>query len=213
MGRRTLLLIASILVAALGTALIWLYVQGATNRAQEAANLVSVLFLAKDAQEGTDAGSLALVSKQVSAAAAQGAVANQAGLSGLELNTSAVSGQILLKSMLGTQNARFPRGGAVALTITDPNRVPADLQPGDVVDVYAYGGRLGEAKLIVPAVRVRTVGPLHAAGGTAAGTSGTVAPTIVGFDVNSTNAKKLYDIVASGEQAALYDTGTGPGGP
>ena len=29
MGRRTLLLIASILVAALGTALIWLYVQGA----------------------------------------------------------------------------------------------------------------------------------------------------------------------------------------
>jgi pilus assembly protein CpaB len=33
MGRRTLLLIASILVAALGTALIWLYVQGADNRA------------------------------------------------------------------------------------------------------------------------------------------------------------------------------------
>ena len=34
MGRRTLLLIASILVAALGTALIWLYVQGADTRAQ-----------------------------------------------------------------------------------------------------------------------------------------------------------------------------------
>src|SRR3954451_764607 len=213
MGRRTLLLIASILVAALGTALIWLYVQGATNRAQEAANLVSVLFLAKDAQEGTDAGSLALVSKQVSAAAAQGAGANQGGLSGLKLNTAAVSGQILLKSMLGNQNARFPQGGAVALAITDPNRVPADLQPGDVVDVYAYGGRLSGLTRVVTKVRVRTLGPAHGTGSAAGSTSGTVAPTIVGFDVSRADAEKLYGIVAAGQQAALYDTGAGPPAP
>jgi len=42
MERRTLLLIASTLVAALGTALIWLYVQGADQRAQEGQELVSV---------------------------------------------------------------------------------------------------------------------------------------------------------------------------
>src|SRR3954453_21147604 len=108
MGRRTLLLIASILVAALGTALIWLYVQGADNKARQAASLVSVLFLAQNAPAGTDAGSLALVPRDVSKAAGEGAVTSRAGLTGLELNTSAVSGQILLKSMLGTQNARFP---------------------------------------------------------------------------------------------------------
>ena len=42
MGRRTLLLIASILVAALGTALIWLYVQGADTRAVSSENQVPV---------------------------------------------------------------------------------------------------------------------------------------------------------------------------
>ena len=43
MGRRTLLLIASILVAALGTALIWLYVQGADSRAEATTTQVEVV--------------------------------------------------------------------------------------------------------------------------------------------------------------------------
>jgi pilus assembly protein CpaB len=213
MGRRTLLLIASILVAALGTALIWLYVQGADNRERQAARLVSVLFLAQNASAGTDAGSLVLVPKDVSEAAALGAVTSRAGLTGLKLNTSAVNGQILLRSMLGTQNARFPRGGAVALSITDPNRVPADLQPGDLVDVYAYGGRLSGLTRIATRIQVRTLGPAHGTGSAAGSTSGTVAPTIVGFDVSRADAEKLYGIVAAGQQAALYDTGTGPGAP
>jgi pilus assembly protein CpaB len=213
MGRRTLLLIASILVAALGTALIWLYVQGADKNARQAAALTSVLFLAQAAPEGTDAGSLVLVSKDVSAAAATGAVTSRVGLSGLKLNTPGIGGQILLKSMLGTQNARFPRGGAVALAVTDPNRVPADLTPGDVVDVYAYGGRLPGLTRVVTRVQVRTIGPARVAGATAGGSNGSVPPTIVGFDVNSQDAQKLYGIVAAGQQAALYDTGTGPPAP
>ena len=43
MGRRTLLLIASILIAAVGTALIGLYVRGADNRAQQTEGMVSAL--------------------------------------------------------------------------------------------------------------------------------------------------------------------------
>ncbi len=138
---------------------------------------------------------------------------SRAGLTGLKLNTSAVNGQILLRSMLGTQNARFPRGGAVALSITDPNRVPADLQPGDLVDVYAYGGRLSGLTRIATRIQVRTIGPARAAGGSAGASGGSVPPTIVGFDVTSQNAEKLYGIVAAGQQAALYDTGTGPAAP
>ena len=48
MARRTLLIIASILLAALGTALIWLYVQGAENRAQQNPELVPALFLTQN---------------------------------------------------------------------------------------------------------------------------------------------------------------------
>ena len=52
MARRTLLIIASILLAALGTALIWLYVQGAENRAQQNADLVPALFLTQNVPAG-----------------------------------------------------------------------------------------------------------------------------------------------------------------
>src|SRR5919202_6555261 len=52
MGRRTLLLIASLLVAALGTSLIWLYVQGAEARAQAGEAQVQVLVSGDTVQAG-----------------------------------------------------------------------------------------------------------------------------------------------------------------
>ena len=55
MGRRTLLLIASILVAALGTALIWLYVQGADKRAAAGTAQVQVLVAANTVRAGQPA--------------------------------------------------------------------------------------------------------------------------------------------------------------
>src|SRR3954452_17818536 len=142
MARRTLLLIASILVAALGTALIWLYVQGADSRAQQGAELVAVLFLAQNAEAGSDAASLPYTRKEVSADVAAGAVPAGTQLTGQRLTIPAKTNQILLTTMLGaTEKSRFPNGGAASITISDPNRVPADLRIGDYVDVYAYGGR------------------------------------------------------------------------
>jgi pilus assembly protein CpaB len=214
MGRRTLLLIASILVAALGTSLIWLYIQGADTRAQESSNLVSVLFLAQDAEAGADADALNLTQKDVSTAAAAGAVTNRAGLKGLKLTVRALTGQILLAKMVGnTTTSRFPQGGAVAISISDPNRVPADLAVGDTVDVYAFGGSGGKAREVVSGVRVRSIGnALAPTSGTATpGTATSVPVTIVGFDVDQATAKKLYDMVAAGEQPALYDHNPTPG--
>jgi pilus assembly protein CpaB len=215
MGRRTLLLIASILVAALGTSLLWLYVQGADTRAREGADLVSVLFLRQDADAGTPAGTLDLTTKQVSRAAATGAVTNRAALNGLTLNTRALTGQILLASMLGKGEVRrFPKGGAVAISIPDPNRVPADLKQGDIVDVYALSQGNAGARLVAEGVQVRSVGNLEQSGGTATPRTGTgsIPVTTVGFDVDAQTAKRLYDMVAAGEQPALYDRGTGPSG-
>jgi pilus assembly protein CpaB len=218
MARRTLLLLASILVAALGTALIWLYVQGADQRARQGASLVTVLFLAQDAEPGVEAQSLKTVPQQIPAGTVPDAVTTRQELAGQRLTIEAFAGQVLLRRMLGAttaQASRFPQGGAVAISIVDANRVPADLQPGDLVDVYALDRNGGSPKALVTAIRVRTIGnqaqPGTGGTGTNAGaTSGTVPPTIVGFDATRDQASKLYGMVAAGQQPALYDTGTRP---
>jgi pilus assembly protein CpaB len=209
MGRRTLLLIASILIAALGTALIWLYVQGADTRAEQGTDLIPVLFLGQGAEAGADAAALRLISKKVPADVAAGAVRAGTPLTGQKMTTAATAGQILLTNMLSTEEvSRFPNGGAVSITISDPNRVPADLRVGDYVDVYAYGtGRAPHR--VVQRIRVRTIG---LQGGSGAAT-GQVPVTIIGFDATAAQAQQLYDIQAGGEQPALYDTGAAPPSP
>jgi pilus assembly protein CpaB len=220
MARRTLLLIASILVAALGTALVWLYVQGADQRAKQGASLVKVFLLHGDAAAGENALSLALVAREVPSDTAPNAVTDRQELVGKVLKITALDEQVLLRTMLSTRTAeaaRFPQGGAVALSITDPNRVPADLQPGDVVDVYSLGRGAGAQTPVVKGIRVRTIGGLAQPGtgdpGTNTGTAtGSIPPTIIGFDATEDQAKALYGAVAAGQQIALYDRGTGPAG-
>ena len=211
MARRTLLIIASILLAALGTALIWLYVQGAENRARQSAELVRVYVFTSPASAGTPATALPLAPQAVPKALAATAVTSPSELGTQKLTIGAAPGQLLLKSMLGTSatdTTRFPAGGAVAVTINDPNRVPADLQPGDSVDIFALGK--DGASVVLSDITVRTVGPAHAKapGTTTANGSaqnGGIPPSIVGLDIkDAKTAAKLYGIVARGGQMALY---------
>jgi hypothetical protein len=113
--------------------------------------------------------------------------------------------------MLGTSandTGRFSKNGVVALSISDPNRVPADLQPGDTVDIFALGK--GGARIVLSDITVRTVGPARVTTEAATAANGTVqngaiAPSIVGLDIkDAETAKILYDTVAQGESFALY---------
>jgi pilus assembly protein CpaB len=217
-ARRTLLLIASILSAALGTALIWLYVQGADSRAQQTANLVPALFLTKDVAAGQPLeGSLTV--KQVSPDVAQPAVTNPSQIRGQTLGQPAFAGQLLLRSMLSTGaggGGRFPNGGAVALTISDPNRVPTDLRAGDLVDVYGVSAK--GVRPVVSNIKVRTIGPVTSSGtsaGVGAGTTGVnpatgVPVSIIGFEANRSQAEALYGILARNEQPAIWLHGATP---
>jgi pilus assembly protein CpaB len=209
MGRRTLLLIASILVAALGTSLIWLYVQGADNRGQQGADLVPALFFKHDAVAGTDAAQPGLTEQRfVPAAIAATAVTNTSQLAGQRLQAPAFANQIVVPGILGSQpKGRFPKDGAVAISISEPNRVPADLARGDVVDVFSLGANGQGAQLVAPCVIVRSVGPPpgSSTGSTQPAAGSSVSGAVIGFDVNAKTAKTLYDMVASGAQPALYD--------
>ncbi len=221
MARRTLLLIASILTAALGTALIWLYVQGADTRAQASADLVPALFLTGDLKAGQPVGA-AVVVKRVPPDVAAGAHTDVALVQGLKLSADARAGQVLLKNMLSadaTGGPRFPKGGAVALTFSQPNLVPADLRVDDTVDVLAFAAD-GKVETVVKDIKVRTIGTNVASGSTApapaapngaangAGQApiagGGIALTVVGFDATPEQAELLYGILAKGQQPALY---------
>ncbi len=223
MARRTLLLIASILTAALGTALIWLYVQGADTRAQVTADLVPALFLTGDLKAGQPVGA-ALVVKRVPRDVAAGAYTDTdlAAVQGLKLSADARAGQVLLKNMVSanaTGGKRFPKGGAVALAFSQPNLVPADLRVDDTVDVLAFAAD-GKVETVVKDIKVRTIGTNVASGSTApapaapngaangAGQApiagGGIALTVVGFDATPEQAELLYGILAKGQQPALY---------
>jgi pilus assembly protein CpaB len=209
MGRRTLLLIASILIAALGTSLIWLYVQGADTRGQQASDLTQALFFTQNVPAGKDASTPGLtVPKLVPASIAATAVTNPAALAGHRLTVPAFAGQMLVPQMLGTQQTgRFPKDGAVSISISEPNRVPADLLVDDVVDVYALGANGKGSRLVVPCLTVRSIGPItgSAPGAAAPATGAPVSGAVIGFDADPSTASDLYKMVGAGEQPALYD--------
>jgi pilus assembly protein CpaB len=218
-ARRTLLVIASILLAALGTALIWLYVQGAVNRAEQNAQLVPALFLTRDVSAGQSPAN-ALTVQHVPAAVAANAVTSSQELGTQKLTVDAKAGEVLLRRMLSTSGASagsFPAGGVASITITDPNRVPAELSAGDVVDVFRLGK--GGAQVLLQDITVRSVGPagqgatgtaVGGAAGTAVGGAsgaaqgGVIPPSIVGLNVSQADAKTLYGAVAQGDQVAIY---------
>jgi pilus assembly protein CpaB len=214
MARRTLLLLASILVAALGTALIWLYVQGAESRAQAGQALVSVLVLNRDVQAGTPAQTAltAATPKPVPADLATDAVTSPQQVAGLVLKDPAVQHQLLLKTMFGTSTSSgaAPSRGIITISVSDPHRVPAQLKPGDHVAVFALfgpGSRGGNGpQLVETDIAVVSIGSTMQ---TPTGTGSPVPVTIVGFDATPKQAAKLVGIEAAGGQAQLYLLGPG----
>jgi pilus assembly protein CpaB len=208
MGRRTLLLIASILLAALGTALIWLYVQGAETRALPSVALVRALFLTSDQGVGTsgDVVVAAATAKNVAADVANSSnlVTSAAQVAQLRLKNPAVRGQLLLLSMFtsGVPTGAQPGRGIVSITISDTHRVPAQIQAGQHVAVYALGR--GAPRLVIRDITVVSVGGQS----TTQTSPATVAPIIVAFDADPGQAVDLLAIETTGEQPALYLLGT-----
>ena len=202
MARRTLLLIASILVAALGTALIWLYVQGADSRAQDGQALVTVYQLSGAVPAGTSAQEVLGRStpRKVPVALVTGVVTAPQQIQGKVLTYQGVQGQILSPGMFSDAAASGAgqRGAAVAITITDPHRVPALLKPGDRVAVYSIEAR--SVRLVDKNARVATIGS-----STQPGRNGqpAVPVTIVGFDAEPQEALDLLAIETRGQPALV----------
>ena len=147
MGRRTLLLIAALVVAALGTVLIFVYVKNADDRAQADAAPVDVLV----ATQGVDAGTTAADASNAGAfeiqevptsGAAEGALTDISIISDQVALAPIFPGQQILAQMFGAPGSEsglnVPKDKlAVSVQLGDPERVAGFVVPGSEVAVFA----------------------------------------------------------------------------
>lgn len=148
MGRRTILLVAALVVAALGTTLVFLYVNGVRSDAHAKVNPVQVLVAKGTISAGTsgaDAQKQGLfVTKTVEAdAAATGVLSDVTPVANLVALAPIFDGQQIQSAMFGQAASGASAGlqlkpGQMAMSISmgDPNRVAGFLQPGAEVAVF-----------------------------------------------------------------------------
>jgi pilus assembly protein CpaB len=239
MGRRTILLIAAVVVAALGTVLVFLYAQNARTEGEQLREPVQVLVAKSQIEVGTtgaaasSAGAFEL--RTISRAnVVDGAVSDAAPLSELVALTTIFPGQQIIAQQWGavgqTSGLALPDGTvALSLQLGDPQRVAGFVQPGSEVAIFTYGtapgAETGSVRTLLGPVPVVAVGPSVVAtvAGEETGANTEQIPTaILTLAVTEAQAQKL--IFASGSVPgssytglwfALMDDGSEvvPGGP
>lgn len=227
MGRRTLLLITSILIAAVGTALVAIYVRGANERAEAGAELVTVLVAKQRVAEGTPVRAALEQQLFVPDRVLQRERLTDAFTSPTQLQSIASNGDVALGQILPgqvVQAAMFGNANAVtaaglsgeqmrlAVQLNDPNRSAGFLQSGSEVAVFftAGEGSNQSTSLLLGSVRVLSVGATVSAparrttgeaadGSSTSAAEDTVPTTIVSLAVDQREAQKLIFAQKAGE--------------
>jgi pilus assembly protein CpaB len=174
MGRRTVLLVVALVVAGLGTAMVFLYVNGVNERALARQEPVAVLMAKRDIAAGTsvaDAEQAGAFEKRTITrdAAAPGVLSDLAPVEGEVALAPIFAGEQILREKFGAsaeQNALpVPDDKlAVSVQLGDPERVGGFLRPGSEVAVFVTiaGGRNGagpeETRVLLPRVEVIAAG-------------------------------------------------------
>jgi pilus assembly protein CpaB len=231
MGRRTLLLITSILVAAVGTALIGLYVKGADTRATSRQTLQSVVVAVTSIPPGAKATQTNLeVQQWRSADLPDGYVSDLSAVIGKTATTQIYQKQAIQKPMFGSGAAATKTGISanhmgVSVELTDPERAAGLLAPGSHVNIFSIPNPGGnEEKVpdlilrnsVVIQIGNENVGS-QSSTSTGSGQSSTsttagqdnVPRTVVSLDLTVDDATKLLKANANG---TLYFAVLPPGG-
>jgi pilus assembly protein CpaB len=183
MDRRRLLLILAVFVAVIGTALVFLYVQGADKRASDKFDNVSVLKATTDVAAGTKyddalASGQLVMSEAPKNEVGPTAVTNTEDLKGKVATIPIFAGQQILSAQFGStvqqtaSSLPIPKGMiAISVNLTDPDRVAGNIQNGSDVAIFVTGtltaapGATGAAaatgestRLLLPKVTVLNVG-------------------------------------------------------
>lgn len=181
--RRTLLAIAAVLLATIGTTLLYVYVSTADNRAQQRVDTVDVLVATADMDAGTGASALRAESRKVPAfGVIPGAVSRSEAVQGKVLTVKVFSGQQLSGRMFGSAAAGglAPDHRAVSVQLPEADRVAGMLRSGSIVEVY----------------RLTATGATRVVEG--AKVIGVDARGNVTFDLTAAQAKDLLNGIAQG---------------
>jgi pilus assembly protein CpaB len=179
--RRAILLISAIIVAALGTTLVFLYVSKANDRALANQNPVRVLVAKSQISPGTTidqaAAAGALEERSMpKASVVQGALSDVVAIKGEVALTTIYPGQQIVTTLFGataaaagTSDLAIPQGDiALSMQFGDPARVAGFVQPGSHVAVFltASGTASGSntngndfTRILLPDALIVAVGP------------------------------------------------------
>ena len=153
MDRRRLLLILAVFVAVIGTALVFLYVRGADNRAKSGVSNIQVLEATANVAAGETydsalaAGKISLqpVAKDY-ATANVGYQTSVDALKGKIASVPVFAGQVIVANQFGdtvqatSSTLAIPPGMiAISVNLTDPDRVAGNIQNGQNVAIFVTG--------------------------------------------------------------------------
>ncbi len=149
MDRRKILLVLAAVIAALGTLLVFLYVQGADDRAKEDIEAVEILTAVETIEPGETFDDAAAAGKfePVEVPKDQvldGAQTSLQGLSGLRATTRIYAGEQVTSNKFGgvdtsiqNESLAIPEGKmAISVNLTDPARVAGFVTPGSEVTLF-----------------------------------------------------------------------------
>jgi pilus assembly protein CpaB len=181
--RRTLLVITAVLLATIGTTLLYVYVSTADNRAKQGVQTVEVLVAKGDWPAGTPVASLRTQIVQLPRfGAVPYAISDLGAVQGKVLAIKVIDGQQLSSRMFGAAatGGLTPGHRAVSVQIGEAERVASLIKAGSQVDVFRL-----EQSSAVPVLDDAHVLSADDKG-------------IVTFDLTETDAKTLLDAVARG---------------
>jgi pilus assembly protein CpaB len=190
--RRTLLAITAVLLATIGTTLLYIYVSTADHRAQQRVTTVRVLVAGGDAEPGTAAASLRVEARDVPAfGAVPRAISGLNAVMGKVLTVRVFAGQQLSDRMFGPAGSvgLAPGHRAVSVQFEEADRVSSLLRAGSRVDVFRL-----EKSAAIPVLSEAPVLSADAKG-------------IVTFDLDDAGAKALLGAAASHGRLALTVVG------
>jgi pilus assembly protein CpaB len=214
MGRRTLLLIAAMVVAAVGTTMVFLYVHGVNSRALKDQEPVRVVMAKKAISAGTsgaDASAAAAFEvKEISkSSAAPGAISDIAPIADLVALAPIYPGEQILTSKFGESASSsalpIPDGKlAISVSLGDPARVAGYVGPGSTVAVFLSTTDKGRqtTQLLLPEVEVIAANGKTVVPDTATGDAAAAAPApgaLVTLAVDQEEYQKVLFATKAGE--------------
>lgn len=217
MGRRTVLLIAAIVVAALGTALVWLYADRADDAAVADQSPVEVLVATVDIASGTSGAAIAEAAAVElrtlpAASVPAGALSDLAPVTDLVTLGPVFTGQVLLQQAFGTQQQAagglaLPEGTmAISIQLGDPERVAGFVKPGSRVALFTTASGVGgvdeqQTTVLLPEALVVAVGPTVVAPAEGSSNTEEIPTAILTLALNQEEAQR---VILASQTTALY---------